>query len=164
MKALEPPDSFFVQAARCWLESGKYDAAKEELERVAKKLHSHPDVLEVRWAVEAQSKNWPACLELAEAIVTVAPERPTGWIKRSFVLDRLKRTQEALDHLFPAAEKFSRIPIIAYNLACYAARVDCWWEAERWLKQALEVGGNRYKKLALREQAFKPLWQKIAAL
>src|SRR2546428_12577698 len=111
MKALEPPDSLFVHTARKWLEMGNRVAAQQELDHVAPEFRSHPDVLEVTWAVEAQARNWKACLDLAQAIVTIAPQRPTGWIKRSFVLHRLKRTQEALNHLFPAAEKFSHIAL-----------------------------------------------------
>src|SRR3989442_7415443 len=152
MKALEPPDSLFVHTARKWLEMGNRVAAQQELDHVAPEFRSHPDVLEVTWAVEAQARNWKACLDLAQAIVTIAPQRPTGWIKRSFVLHRLKRTQEALNHLFPAAEKFSHIAIIPYNLACYAAQLRCLWEAERWLKQAVHVGGAEYRSMALRYQ------------
>lgn len=158
MQILEPPDSFFVQAARSCLESGNHAAARQELEKVTPTLRSHPDVLEIRWVVEAQSAKWPLCLEIAQEIVRAAPERPTGWIKRSFVLHRLKRTQEALDSLFPAAEKFSNIPIIPYSLACYAAQLNLSWETERWLKQAIETGGADYREMALREKDLESLW------
>ena|SRR2546428_1195242 len=54
--------------------------------------------------------------------------------------------------------------LIPYNLACYAAQLRCLWEAERWLKQALQIGGAEYRSMALREQDLRPLWAKIAEL
>ena len=159
MKALEPPDLFYVQAARSLLEEGNHAAARQEVGRTASGLWSHPDVLEVRWGIEGQTGDWPACLEIAQSLIAAAPERPSGWIKRSYVLHRLKRSQEALDGLFPAVEKFSDIPIIPYNLACYAANLACFWEAERWLEQALEAGGASFKKMAARDRQFANLWK-----
>src|SRR5260221_7392249 len=141
MKDLEPPDSILVQTARALLEAGQQLAAQQRLDGIASEFQSHPDVLEVRWAVQAHARAWLASLETARTLVTVAPERPTGWIQRSFVLHKLERTQEALDALFPAAEKFPGIPIIRFNLACYSAQLSCLGEAERWLSEALESGG-----------------------
>jgi len=164
MKALEPPDSFYLRAASSCLESGKYRAAQQELDRIAQPLRCHPDVLEIQWAVHAQAREWKACLSTAQALLDSAPERPTGWIKSSFVLHRLKRTQEALNTLFPAAEKFSDVAVIPYNLACYAAQLEHLWEAERWLKRALEIGGDHFRALALQEKDLEALREKIREL
>ena len=164
MKDLEPRDVLYVLAARHSLESGHPLAAQRELEKIGERFQSHPDVLEIQWAIQCQGRNWENCLEIADAIVSSAPERPTGWIKRSFVLHQLNRTQEALDSLFPAVEKFPEIPIIPYNLACYAAQLQSLWEAERWLKQAVDIGGNPYKNLALRDRELEALAAKIPNL
>jgi len=164
MKALEQPESHHVEAAKSLLEAGKQLAAQQHLDSIASEFQSHADVLEVRWAVQAHARAWLASLETAQRLVSVAPERPTGWIQRSFVLHKLQRTQEALDALFPAAERFPGIPIIRFNLACYAAQLACLWEAERWLKQALEFSRSEYKKLALQHQDLKALWEKIQSL
>ena len=161
MQSLEPPDSFHVQAAKAWLEEGKAFDAQQEFDKIAPPLQNHPAVLELQWAIQARARNWEASLKTAQAIVTLAPERPNGWISRSFVLHRLKRTTEALNQLFPAVEKFSTIPIIPFNLACYAAHLQDLWEAGRWLQQACAVGGDLYIRLALSERALQPLWKKI---
>ena len=163
MKDLEPPDSFFLQAARVCLERGERLAAEKELAAIQEGLRSHPDVLEIRWTIQMHARKWQASLDLAQAIVNCAPGRPTGWIRRSFVLHRLKRTQEALDKLFPAAEKFSEIAMIPYNLACYSAQLQYLWEAERWLKRAVEIGGTQIKALALQDKDLQPLWAKSGA-
>jgi len=164
MKALEQRESRHVQAAKSFLVAGNHLAACQHLDRIASEFQFHPDVLEVRWAVQSHARAWQASLETAQRLVAVAPERPTGWIQRSFVLHKLKRTREALDALFPAAEKFPGIPIIRFNLACYAAQLACLWEAECWLKQALEFSRSEYKKLALQHEDLKPLWEKIQSL
>jgi len=164
MNDIGPPDAVHVQAAWTYLESRNPRGAQQELDKVAAWLRTHPDVLEVRWAIEAHAQHWRTCLEIAQAILDAAPGRATGWIKRSFVLHRLQRTPEALNHLFPAAEKFSDIAMIPYNLACYAATLDCLWEAERWLQQALERGGAEIRRMALQDRELEPIWDKIGQL
>lgn len=164
MQDLSPPDSFYVRAAKACLEGGKHIAAQQEFDRIAPELCRHPAVLEVRWAIQAHCRHWEASLEVAQALIATAPERPTGWIAASFVLHRLKRTAQALNSLFPAAKIFCDIPIIPYNLACYATHLKSFWEAERWFKEALAVGGSAYKSLALSDRELEPLWKKIAEL
>src|SRR5436190_18412739 len=78
MEELRPPDLFYVQAARSLLERGEHGQARQELDRVEQALRAHADVLEVLWGVQAQSGEWQACLQTAEAIVAKAPERPSG--------------------------------------------------------------------------------------
>ena len=164
MKALVPPDLFYVQAARSWLESGKPVAAQKELDRIAPERQDHPDVLEVRWAIAARSRRWETCLEIAEALVQATPERPTGWIKRSFILHQLNRAQEALERLFPAVKRFPEIPIIPYNLACYASELQLWWEAERWLRASFQVGGADFRQMALQDKHLQHFWPKVRTL
>ena len=69
-----------------------------ELDEITPGLRSRPDVLEVRWQIYAQAKKWEACVEIAEAIIRLAPNKPLGWIHRSFALHEMKRTQEAPRH------------------------------------------------------------------
>jgi len=41
------------------------------------------------------AKKWEAVVQIAEALVNLAPEKSDGWVSRSFALHELKRTQEA---------------------------------------------------------------------
>ena len=54
MKPLNPPDSFFVEGARGWLELGDVNEAQTELEKVRARKREHPDVLEVLWEICAR--------------------------------------------------------------------------------------------------------------
>ena len=78
MKPLPPPDKHHLRAAQGWLELGNALEANEELERIAPELRAHPDVLEVRWHIYAHAKKWDACVDIAEAIIKLAPNRPDG--------------------------------------------------------------------------------------
>ncbi len=102
---LKAPDKFHVDAAQGWIELGDHMEANEELEHIAPELRAHPDVLEIRWHIYAHTKEWDACVDIAEEIIKLAPEREGGWIHRSFALHELGRTQEAFDQLLPTIER-----------------------------------------------------------
>lgn len=165
VKPLQPPHCIHVRAAEGWLELGNLAEANGELEKIPAKLRTHPDVLEVRWQIGARAGQWEACLRLARAMVKRAPEQSSGWIGLAFALHELKMTQEAWDSLLGVAAKFPQEPTIPYNLACYGAQLGRLWEAERWLKQAFQVGEPKVlKPFALADPDLKPLWERIAEL
>src|ERR1043165_4852280 len=106
MKPLEPPDSVHLLAAQGWVELGDHLEANVELQNIGPQLRGHPDVLEVRWHICAKAKKWPDCVEIAEGIIQLAPNRVDGWLHRSFALHEMRRTQEAFDQLVPVVDKF----------------------------------------------------------
>ena len=162
MKPLQPPDTFFVEAARGWLELGNPAEAQNELQKVQARRREHPEVLEVVWQICARSGDWERAVELAARIVKLAPQRAYGYIHKAFALHELKRTQEAWELLFAAAESFPADPTIKYNLACYGAQLGRLWEAEQWLKLAFKTGHEKdLRSLAAQDPDLKPLWAKI---
>jgi len=92
MKPLEPPDLYHLQAAVGWLELGKHIEANEELEKIAAQLRAHPDVLKVRWRVNAKAKAWDACFEIARVLTDTEPDKLGRWIDHAQSLHRLNRT------------------------------------------------------------------------
>ena len=165
MKPLKPPDNFFVQGARGWLELGNVNEAKSELEKVRARNREHPDVLEVLWEISARAGDWDRCVELGTGLVKAAPARLQSYIHRAYALHRVKRTQEAWDVLFPVAEKFPTDPTIKYNLACYATQLGRLWEGEQWLKLAFTTGNEKeLRSLAVQDPDLKPLWGKLDAI
>ena len=165
MKLLKEPDSIYVRAAQGWLELGNHLEAEEELKKIPAKRRVHPQVLEVRWLICARKGQWETCLRLARILVRRVPERPSGWIDLAFSLHELKMTKEAWDNLLAVVDKFPSEPTIPYNLACYGAQLGRLWEAEQWLKQALNIGDRAaLKRAALADSDLKPLWPKIKGL
>src|SRR5580765_4816047 len=145
MKHFEAPDSHYLRAAQGWLELGNPLEADIELERIKPKLRKHPDVLEIRWHISAYKKEWDACLDIAQAILKVDPNRPDAWIHRSFALHELKRTQEAFDQLLDAARRFNEVWTIPYNLACYCAQLGKLEECRAWLDNAMAIDEETVK-------------------
>jgi tetratricopeptide (TPR) repeat protein len=140
-----------LNAAQGWLGLGDYQSALDELKLIDPVMRSHPDVLAVRCDIFTADMKWPAVVAVACALVKLVPDRPSGWVWRSFALHGLKQTQQALDLLLPAVKKFPDIPTIPYNLACYCAQLGKLEEARRWLHQSYEIGDATILKVAARQ-------------
>ncbi len=163
-RPIEGPDLHHVRAAQGWAELGNTVEAQKELENISPELLSHPGVLEVRWHICAEAKDWDAALEIASALAQSAPEHPTGWVHRSYTLHELKRTEEARDNLLRVVDRFPDDPIMRYNLACYECQLGRLPEARRWLKKAYQLGNpERIRQGALQDADLKPLWEEIRA-
>lgn len=158
---MEPPDSHHLSAAQGWLELGNHVEANEELEHITPSLRAHPDVLEVRWQIYAHAKKWEACVEIADAIIKLDPNRPESWVHRSFALHELKRTQEAFDQLLPVADRFPKVWTVPYNLSCYCAQLGRLEECQEWLKKAMAIDDHTVKRTAIGDPDLKPLWDSM---
>jgi Flp pilus assembly protein TadD len=164
---LEPPDTHHLSSAIGWLELGNPAEAKAELDTISPACQQHPDVLEVRWVLCAEQKDWPAALTAARAILQAAPDRSSGWLHQAYALRRVSDggVEKAWDALLPAFEKFPKEPVIAYNLSCYACQMNRLAEARTWLKRALKSGGReKIKEMALHDSDLEPLWAEIRKL
>jgi len=168
---LEPPDSHYLRAAEGWLELGHPSEASQELRKINPELRGHPEVLEVRWQVCAQSEKWNPCAEIGKALVELAPDRVASWIYRAYGLRRATggSLQVAWDALLPAVEKFPEDHVISFNLACYACQMGRLPEARIWLKRALEIAEKDGKQnlvwlRALDDPDLEPLWEDIGTI
>ena len=118
-------------------------------------------MLEIRWAAEAKQLNWEECVRVATQLTQHAPGRSSGWIHRSFALHELKRTQEAYELLLPSLSLFKGIWTIPYNLACYQCQLGQKEPALEFYTQALKIGGESVKDMALADTDLTPLHGKI---
>jgi tetratricopeptide (TPR) repeat protein len=159
VKPLAHPDTHHLQAAHGWIELGNRVEASAELEQITPSLLAHPDVLEVRWLIHERAKDWQTCLDLATAIVLADPDRPFGWIHRSYALHELKQTAKAWDELLPAVKKFPGEWLVRYNLACYTCRLGKLDDARSWLEKAIELGDRQtIKRMALDDPDLQMIW------
>jgi hypothetical protein len=167
MPPLDPPDTHYLSAALGWLGLGRPDEARGELALIRADWQEHPDVLEVRWLICADERQWEEGLQVARLLVEKAPQRATGWLHQAYALRRvpegnIKRAWEAL---LPVCDKFPKEPIIPYNLSCYACQMQLLDEARAWLQRALKLGGkDNLKPMALADPDLEPLWQEISAM
>jgi predicted Zn-dependent protease len=165
MAELEPPDLHHLRGAAGWLELGNLGEAWSEFAKIAPRQQEHPDVLELRWRLQAEAKDWTAALETAQRLVALDPKNPAGWINQSYTLHEMRRTTEARDELLAVAEEFGQIATVPYNLACYACQLGARDEAWRWLEQAIRLRGREaIKALALADPDLRPLHAAIETL
>ena len=167
MSELEPPDTHYLSAALGWHELGCPADALLELDRISPAQQSHSDVLEIRWEVHAGRKDWEEALRYAELLVQQHPQRSSGWLHRAYALRRVPHggLNLAWAALFPAHEKFPKVPLIAYNLACYAAQFGRLEESWDWLQKAIAVGDrDRIKSMASSDSDLTALWDRIQTL
>jgi tetratricopeptide (TPR) repeat protein len=159
-------DQFTLSAAIGWLELGNPAEARAELERLSPETRSSPDALEIEWAICAEEKNWSRGLSAAERLIEVEPDRPSGWLHRSYATRRAAGgVGKAMELLLPASAQFPEEPLIPYNLACYACQLGRLEEARTWLRRALAVGGvETFKQLALGDADLEPLWAELDAM
>jgi tetratricopeptide (TPR) repeat protein len=164
VQKIEPPDSHHVLAAIGWLELRNLAEAKAELANVNPSLVRHPDVLEIRWIISAEEKQWEEALRAAQELIEIAPERSSGWLHQAYALRRIESggVRKAWESLLPAFDKFPQESTIPYNLSCYACQLRQMEAARVWLKRALVLGGKeKIKRMALQDEDLEPLWQEI---
>jgi tetratricopeptide (TPR) repeat protein len=167
MQSLEMPDSHHLSSAIGWMELGLPLEAGAEVALISGPNQNHPDVLEVRWTLLAESGRWEQALEVARALVRVDPGRASGWLHQAYALRRAPEggLQAAWDALVPAWEQFPRESIIPYNLSCYACQLKRPEEALDWLRRALRSGGPaEIKRMAMQDPDLAPLRAQIEQL
>lgn len=164
MKALEQADKFHLDAAEGWLGLGDLASAGEELGQLSPAALNHPAVLLARCHFHQAAKAWDPLVSVSQTLVEEFPGLAEAWIHRSYALHELKRTQEAFEMLQPAVAKFPKLPVIQYNLACYACQLGHPDEALRRLKLAVGSGRREILRDALADADLKPLWPQIREL
>lgn len=167
IKPLKSPDVHHLNAALGWLGLGNHLEANEELERIAPKLRTHPDVLDVQWQIYAKESKWDDCQKIAAALTKLAPERRSGWMQLARATRRATDggLEQAQLVLLAAIERFPKEPLIPYKLACYACLLGHIKEAEQWLGRAFEVGdGKQLKLMALDDPDLEKLWENIGKI
>jgi tetratricopeptide (TPR) repeat protein len=158
---VKAPDSHHLNAAQGWLGLGNHLEANEELEKITPNYMSHPHVLAVNWEIPAKAKKWEGCVEIAQAIIKLAPDQPQAWIHRSFALHELGRPGAALDLLLPAAKRFPSVWTIPYNLASYCAQTGRLDECEEWFKKAMQIDEHTVKRAGIEDPDLEPLWKSM---
>jgi tetratricopeptide (TPR) repeat protein len=168
MPPLPPPDSFHVDAAAGWFMLGNLTEAALELERLSPAARDHPDALDLRWIVCARRELWEQCLQVAQTLLTVAPDRPDGWLHQAYSLRRVAGggLAQAWAALLPAADRFPDEVLVPFNLACYACQLGDLDAARTWIERAWAIAEPRGQKnawirRALADADLEPLWPEL---
>jgi predicted Zn-dependent protease len=164
VKPLDTPDIHHLRAAEGWFELGNEAEALRELENISPAEKNHPMVLDLRFQIFAEKREWDACREIAEMITKQLPNFAGGWLHLAYATRRATggNEQAAFDILEPASGRFPEEPTIPYNLACYVCQLGKLSEAREWLRRAFAIGEKKaLKSMALNDADLKPLWDEI---
>jgi tetratricopeptide (TPR) repeat protein len=164
MMKLEPPDSHYVSAAIGWLGLGSAADARAELAQVSPENQNLPDILELRWEICVRETRWEEAVTIARRILQEAPDRASGFLHLAYAIRRVPdgSVRQASETLLPAFDKFPKLPLISFNLSCYACQLNQLEAARVWLKRAFVIGGkDKMKPLALADSDLQPLWDEI---
>ena len=164
MNPLPHPDLLYLEAAKGWIMLGNLKEANRELDRIGAALQKHADVLEVRFAIYFKAKKWIVCMEVAAAMLELAPDRPTTWINSAQTLHEMQQTEDAWNALYAVRHRFPKVAAIPYNLACYACKLGRLNDSQQWLRKAFALGGDSLKRMALDEADLQPIREQIKQL
>jgi tetratricopeptide (TPR) repeat protein len=164
MRKLDHSDFHHLSSAIGWLELGNPFEAKTELGHISDGNQDHPEVLEARWMITAEQRDWEEALTVARRLMKAAPERPTGWLHQAYALRRVPEggLEKAREALLPVVQLFPDEPTILYNLSCYDCQLGELDQARGWLQQAVKLAGiETIKRMALADPDLKPIWPQI---
>jgi predicted Zn-dependent protease len=162
MNELSLSDIRHLEAAQGWLGLRNWREASAEIANISSDLQSHPDVLQVRWAIHAAAKEWELAAQVAESFRESKPDSPFGFVHLAYALHEMKRTKEAQDVLLPVIDKFRDEFIIRYNLACYACQLGDKEGACKWLEKSMALADPvDVKQMALSDPDLEPLHKQI---
>ena len=166
MKSLEQADRVHLNAAEGWFGLGDLVSASDELEKITPAFRAHPAVLLLRCKIYQAAKKWGYLIEISQTLIEQLPKLAEAWIHRSYALHELNQTREAFDLLLPAAKKFPKLPVIPYNLACYACQLGKLEDAMKQIEQAIDLADkkNDIRLDALEDPDLEPLWLQIGDL
>jgi len=163
MSDLSLTDIRHLEAAQGWLGLQNWREAKAEIANISPALQSHPDVLQVRWAIHAAAKEWELAAQVAKDFCHANPDTPFGFVHLAYALHELKRTREAQNVLLPVVDRFSDEYIIRYNLACYACQLGDKKAAWCWLEKSMTfTDPEEEKRMALNDPDLEPMRTQIS--
>ena len=164
MKPIEPPDSHYLSAAQGWLGLGNWQEAVAEFQRLSLAAREHPEALETAQGIFVAAGKWDMAAETGLALLKAKPDAPDNWVTLAYAIRRKQGggLNAAKRILTQAQFQFPKDPIIAYNLACYECQLGNESGALDWLRRAQSHGqAAKIRSMALEDQDFEPIWDKI---
>jgi len=137
-----------LTAAHGYLDLGMHQEAWDELEALPPELRAEDAVLELRIDLYLALEKWAPARVLAESLARQAPENPGWWLLWAYALRRETSIEAAREVLREAADRHADVPLITYNLGCYACVIGEIEEAKGLLMRAFEADPE-LKKVAL---------------
>jgi tetratricopeptide (TPR) repeat protein len=158
---LEPADMYDLMAVQDLLDADEIASAHEQMEKIALEKRNHPSVLYIAYQLHAKTGDWDQAIQSAERLFKQTSDFSTAWIVLADAACHKPAGSvlEAKEILMQAHSKFPGKYLIPYKLAGYCVQLLQFDEADKWIKQAAAIGGERVAQLAMNDKNLAPLYK-----
>lgn len=146
-----------VRAAQGYYELGMQEEAWEELEAIDPLHENDPPVLQMRLLLLLKEERWEEALKGSEQLMEIDGEGAMGYVHAAYCLHEMNRTADAKKLLLDGPSSLLREAVYFYNLACYEVALGELEEAERCLRQSIEMDAN-LREVAKKDADLEVLW------
>jgi predicted Zn-dependent protease len=157
---LESPDREVFDAAVGYTQLGLFLEANEQLDNIDAFNRVAPEVLALRVEIYRGLEKWDLMQEIAQRLYEFSPKDVQWVVSYAYATRRADGLNAARDILEASLPKFSREPILYYNLACYDCQLERIDSAKENLKRAFQID-SRWRLEALDDKDLKPLWDSL---
>lgn len=160
--ASELPDDVAWRLSRAdgFLDLRMYSRARAELDAIPSDFSRHPLVSRTRLRLLIDQQAWAEARDLARAIRDGDPTTHDMWILLAYATRRCESVAAARQVLEEALHRFPGVPVIRFNLACYACLSGQVDEARRFLHQAFTLD-KTFRETAQEDEDLRPLWSDL---
>lgn len=158
----DPPDDVRWRLQRCdgFLDLGMTDRARTELQALPAAWRDHPAARRLQLRLHLDRKEWADARDTARALRDAEPTAPEAWVMLAFATRRATGLGDAEAVLNEAARRFPSVPVIRFNLACYACQDGRLDDARRFLHQAFLLDRS-FRDTAIEDEDLRPLWDEV---
>ena len=147
-----------VRTAQGYYELGMQEEAWEELEAIDPAHEKDPPVLQMRLLLLLKEKRWEEGLAGSKQLIEIDREGAMGFVHAAYCMHEMGRTAEAKELLLSGPSSLLREAVYFYNMACYEVALGEIEEAERCLRQSIEMDGN-LRQVAKKDEDLECLWE-----
>ena len=147
-----------VRTAQGYYELGMLEDAWEELGAIDPLHENDSPVVQMRLLLLLKEERWEEALVVSRLLIETEPEGAMGFVHAAYCLHELGRTAEAKKLLLGGPSSLLREAVYFYNMACYGVALGEFEEADRLLRQSIEMDSN-LRKVAKKDDDLKCLWE-----
>lgn len=158
----ELPDDVAWRLSRVdgFLDLHMREQAGRELDAIPSDFRGHAAVRRLQLRLLLDQQSWAEARDLARSIRDADPTTHDMWILLAYATRRCESVAAARRVLEEAAHKFPGVPVIRFNLACYACQSGQLDDARRLLHQAF-VLDRSFRETAQEDEDLRPLWSEL---
>jgi len=123
---------------------------------------AHPDVLLARCEVYMKAEKWDWVITVTQTLVNVAPDKPRGWILRSYGLHKLKRTERLSICCCPSGRNSQKNGIIRITSSPNVRNSGGWNSPGNGSRKLWLSDEKSARAAAILDPDLKPLWDSLS--